>query len=75
MQAEIHPKYTKRHVKCSCGNEFDTFTTTNHDLQLDICSKCHPFYTGNQKIVDTAGRVERFNRRYRGIKQDKQGNG
>lgn len=64
MQKDIHPKYGEIKVTCSCGNSFTTGSTIGKDLRLEICSKCHPFYTGQQKIVDTAGRVERFNKKY-----------
>ncbi len=65
MKADIHPKYQEISVKCSCGNEFKTRSTLRDDhLHLDVCSSCHPFYTGQQKIVDTAGRVEKFRRRF-----------
>lgn len=64
MKKDIHPEYGVIKVKCSCGNEFETRSTLGHDLQIDVCSACHPFYTGKQKIVDTGGRVERFNKRF-----------
>jgi len=64
MQADIHPKYSEITVTCSCGNVFTTKSTSNKDLQLDVCSACHPFYTGKQKIIDTAGRIDKFRRRY-----------
>ena len=63
MKKGIHPKYIKSTIRCGCGNEFTTFSTRG-DYSVDICSKCHPFYTGKQKLVDTAGRVDRFKRRY-----------
>jgi large subunit ribosomal protein L31 len=62
MKAGIHPEYVLAHVHCSCGNEFYT-RSTKADLHVEICSECHPFYTGKQKLVDTGGRVERFRRR------------
>jgi large subunit ribosomal protein L31 len=62
MKAEIHPEYVLSHVRCSCGNEFYT-RSTKPELHVEICSACHPFYTGKQKLVDTGGRVERFKRR------------
>ena len=65
MKAEIHPRYEEVTVRCSCGAEYSTRSTLCSDIQLDVCSNCHPFYTGKQKIVDTAGRVDKFNRRYR----------
>ena len=64
MKAEIHPNYNVVKVVCSCGNTFETRSTYEGELQVDVCSKCHPFYTGQQKILDTAGRVEKFRRRY-----------
>jgi large subunit ribosomal protein L31 len=62
MKAEIHPAYTETHVTCTCGNEFVT-RSTKDEIHVEICSACHPFYTGRQKLVDTGGRVERFQRR------------
>ena len=65
MQTEIHPSYETIKVVCSCGNTFETrSTSTKDEIHIDVCSNCHPFYTGKQKIVDTAGRVERFKSRY-----------
>ena len=64
MKASIHPEYAEISVTCSCGNTFKTRSTVGHDLQLDVCSSCHPFYTGKQKIVDTAGRVDKFRKTY-----------
>ena len=58
----IHPKYENIHVKCACGNVFET-RSTKGDIVVEICSQCHPFFTGKQKLVDTAGRVERFRRK------------
>ncbi len=70
MKADIHPSYKDLKVVCSCGNSFTTRSTlADEQLTLDVCSACHPFYTGQQKIVDTAGRVDKFRRKY-GI-QDK----
>lgn len=63
MKPEIHPQYHEVNVHCACGNEFKT-RSTKEELRLEICSECHPFFTGRQKLVDTAGRVDRFNRRY-----------
>jgi large subunit ribosomal protein L31 len=63
MKTEIHPDYVLAHVHCSCGNEFYT-RSTESDLHVEICSNCHPFYTGKQKILDTGGRVARFEARY-----------
>ena len=65
MQAEIHPKYHDITVECSCGNRFTTRSTLSKEsLHLEVCSQCHPFYTGKQKIVDTSGRVDRFRQKY-----------
>ena len=63
MKQGIHPDYVTAQVHCSCGNTFETRSTVG-DLRVEICSACHPFYTGKQKLVDTGGRVERFQRRY-----------
>ena len=62
MKTEIHPEYGLARVHCSCGNEFVT-RSTQSEIRVEICSACHPFYTGKQKLVDTGGRVERFKRR------------
>ena len=62
MKADIHPDYVEAHVRCTCGNEFTT-RSTQAEIHVEICSNCHPFYTGKQKLVDTGGRVERFRRR------------
>ena len=64
MKAETHPQYTEIKVSCSCGNAFSTRSTMGEDLQVEVCSACHPFYTGQQKIMDTAGRVDKFRKRY-----------
>jgi len=64
MQTAIHPKYTEINVSCACGAAFATRSTLGKDLRVDLCSKCHPFFTGTQKIVDSAGRVDRFNKKY-----------
>ena len=63
MKDKIHPEYKEINVRCACGNTFKTRSTTG-DIQVDICSACHPFYTGKQKLIDTAGMVEKFERRY-----------
>jgi len=65
MKAKIHPKYVDAQVLCACGNSFKTRATVP-ELRVDICSACHPFYTGKQKFIDTAGRVERFQRKFGG---------
>ena len=59
----IHPKYENIHVKCACGSVFETRSTHKGDIVVEICAVCHPFFTGKQKLVDTAGRVERFRRK------------
>ena len=64
MKAKIHPDYKEVEVTCSCGNKFVTRSTLGKPLHVEVCSSCHPFYTGKQKIVDTAGRVEKFNQKY-----------
>ena len=63
MKAEIHPDYVDAVITCSCGNHIQT-RATKPQMHIDVCSQCHPFFTGEQRIVDTAGRVERFQRRY-----------
>ena len=63
MKADIHPMYATATVKCACGNTFQT-RSTRDEIHLDICANCHPFYTGKQKLIDTAGRVERFRQKY-----------
>ena len=65
MKPEIHPDYQEISVTCSCGNTFETRSTlADGQLHIDVCSACHPFYTGQQKIVDSAGRVDKFRRKY-----------
>jgi large subunit ribosomal protein L31 len=63
VKDKIHPKYEKTTVSCACGTSFET-GSTRKDLKVDICSNCHPFFTGKQKFIDTGGRVERFKRKY-----------
>jgi large subunit ribosomal protein L31 len=63
MKAGIHPEYVEATVHCACGNTWET-RATKPQLRVEVCSRCHPFFTGEQRIVDTAGRVERFKRRY-----------
>ena len=63
MKTDIHPKYGKATVRCACGETFTTGSTRG-ELTVEICSKCHPFYTGRQKLVDSGGRVDRFKKRY-----------
>ena len=64
MKAAIHPAYNEVRVHCACGNTFTTRSTHKGNINVEICSNCHPFFTGKQKLVDTAGRVERFRRKY-----------
>ena len=63
MKTSIHPQYSEIQVTCSCGNTFATRSTVNKPLHVEVCSACHPFYTGKQKMVDTAGRVDKFQQR------------
>ncbi|MCD6040320.1 MAG: ribosomal protein [Gammaproteobacteria bacterium] len=73
MKQGIHPEYNEIKVTCSCGNTFNTRSSTSKEkLSIEVCSQCHPFYTGKQKIVDTAGRVDRFQQKYarRGAKNE-----
>ena len=69
MKKDIHPKYVECTVTCGCGEVFKTRSTTP-EINIEICSKCHPFYTGRQKFVDTAGRVEKFRRKYKDSYQE-----
>ncbi|MEY4847618.1 MAG: ribosomal protein, partial [Pseudomonadota bacterium] len=64
MKASVHPEYTEMTVSCSCGNTFSTRSTLGQNLQVEVCSSCHPFYTGKQKMLDTAGRVDKFRKKY-----------
>jgi len=65
MKESIHPPYAVVNVTCSCGQTFQTRSTLTKDLQIEVCSQCHPFYTGKQKLVDTGGRVQKFRDRYK----------
>lgn len=70
MKADIHPKYEEVNITCSCGNTFTTRSTSaKTDIRVEVCAECHPFYTGQQKIVDTAGRVERFRQKYGNVQR------
>ncbi|HIJ19758.1 MAG TPA: 50S ribosomal protein L31 [Deltaproteobacteria bacterium] len=71
MKEGIHPEYHRTTVKCACGNEFETGSTIK-EINIEICSNCHPFYTGKQKLVDSAGRVERFRKKYAQFNQGQQ---
>ena len=65
MKADVHPQYSEVTVTCSCGNKFATRSTLGRpELHIEVCSQCHPFFTGKQKILDTAGRVDKFRKRY-----------
>jgi large subunit ribosomal protein L31 len=64
MKTGIHPNYAVTSVVCSCGNTFTTRSTKGGEMHVELCSECHPFYTGKQKLVDTGGRIDRFERRY-----------
>jgi large subunit ribosomal protein L31 len=72
MKAKIHPEYGPARIVCGCGNSWET-RSTKQEMRIEICSVCHPFFTGEQRIVDTAGRVERFKRRY-GLPDEEGGN-
>jgi large subunit ribosomal protein L31 len=63
MKADIHPRYEQTHIQCACGTSYET-RSTRRDLRIGICAACHPFFTGEQKFVDTAGRIEKFSKRY-----------
>lgn len=65
MKQDIHPAYNEVTVTCSCGNTFVTGSTRSGEMNIEVCSECHPFYTGKQKLIDTAGRVERFKNKYK----------
>ncbi len=67
MKANIHPEYNEITVKCGCGNTFQTGSTYKGDLSVEVCNKCHPYYTGKQKLLDTEGRVDGFNKRFGGF--------
>lgn len=64
MKSGIHPEYKVVKIHCACGNEWETRSTAGREIRLEICSDCHPFFTGKQKLIDTAGRVERFQKKY-----------
>jgi large subunit ribosomal protein L31 len=64
MKAEIHPSYDDITVTCSCGNSFKTRSTAGKDMTIEVCSQCHPFFTGKQKLLDTEGRVDKFRQKY-----------
>jgi large subunit ribosomal protein L31 len=70
LKPKIHPDYQEVKVTCACGNSFKTRSTLKKEIKVDICSECHPFFTGKQKLVDTAGRVERYKRKYEKVRKD-----
>jgi large subunit ribosomal protein L31 len=72
VKKDIHPPFQKAIVHCACGNEFETFSTVK-EINVEICSQCHPLFTGQQKIVDSRGRVERFRRKYQTIEKNNKG--
>ncbi len=78
MKDKIHPKYADISIACACGNVIKTSSTSGRDLSVEICSSCHPFFTGKQKIIDTAGKVDKYNKRLaaskamKAVKADKQ---
>ena len=69
MKAAIHPAYNEIRVLCACGNSFATRSTHKGDIHVEICSSCHPFFTGRQKLVDTEGRVDRFQKKYQKVRE------
>jgi large subunit ribosomal protein L31 len=71
MKAGIHPAYNEVNVVCACGHTFRTRTTNKNDIRVEICSSCHPFFTGKQKLIDTAGRVDKFEKKYKQQRADK----
>jgi large subunit ribosomal protein L31 len=71
MKAGIHPAYNELNVICACGHKFTTRSTHKGDIRVEICSQCHPFFTGKQKLIDTAGRVEKFERKYKASRAGK----
>ncbi len=64
MKADIHPKYVETKYSCACGHSFDILSTMGGEMKLEICSSCHPLYTGKQKLIDTEGRIDRFKKKY-----------
>jgi large subunit ribosomal protein L31 len=68
MKADIHPKYSNTTIKCACGNLME-IGSTKSNIRVEICSKCHPFFTGKQKLIDTAGRIERFRKKYENVQK------
>lgn len=73
MKKDIHPKTFKAKIRCACGFEVEAFTTKGETMEVEICSNCHPFYTGKQRFVDTAGRIDRFRKKYANYDMQKAG--
>ena len=71
MKAAIHPAYGQVNVMCACGHKFETRSTHKGDIRVEICSSCHPFFTGKQKLIDTAGRIEKFEKKFATSRVDK----
>jgi large subunit ribosomal protein L31 len=71
MQADIQPSYAEITATCSCGKKFQTRSTLGKDIHIDVCSECHPFYTGKQKVLDSGGRIDKFNKRFGAITSKK----
>src|SRR4029078_10126146 len=71
MKAGIHPQYKEINVICACGHTFKTRSTHKGDIRVEICSSCHPFLTGRQKLMDTAGRIDKFEKKYKAVRGDK----
>ena len=71
MKKDIHPNYQPVNVSCACGNKFEIRSTLSKDIHLDVCGSCHPFYTGQQKLVTSGGRIDRFNQRFGSLKTKK----
>jgi len=72
MRASIHPEYSQIKVTCTCGHSFVTGSSLGKDLHVEVCNECHPFYTGKQKMMDTAGRVEKFGKKFAGFSLNKE---
>lgn len=73
MKNDIHPEYADTSIKCACGNTIEV-GSTKKDISVEICSNCHPFFTGKQKLIDTAGRIDRFRKKYEKFEQAKKNN-
>ncbi len=72
MRKNIHPKLYKSTIRCTCGFQIETLSTRGEDIEVEICSNCHPFYTGKQRFVDTAGRIDRFRKKYAQVQNNQQ---